>query len=344
MWREFTTNSVWPMLTVRADALDRKQALQFLKNDQRYLTPKQWEKIKGDYGTDAVKAFLNCDLERDLIIEVVEGSYIAIPDSVKKADTIEYSTIIANLAQANITPESELGSYIAQAFKMPKTLVSFDKFYSMAEELIARIKVLVDPVLAELGDVETSNIQLDPISLEMATLMLQQAEIDINPIMDNSQGMVEALRDWWVKDEGRQASNLMKASVTLLVMGLEQGGVEKVQRDLMLAMQAQQPAMEAEQQMAQQQAEAEGQGIEAQAQVDAEAAEREAENRDIDLQARATEKLVDAEQAEVDRAYQSEEADKVRQHELAMADKQEMSAQAQREHDAKMASQKPKAA
>jgi hypothetical protein len=344
MWREQTTNRFWPHLVIRADALDRMQAMQFLKNAKRYYTPKQWEKVKGDYGSDSVKAFLNCDIENELIVEVVDGSYVSVPESIKKADAIEYTTIMANLAGAGITPESELGSYIAQAFKVPKTLVSFDKFYAVAEEMIAKIKTLVDPTLQQLGDIPSANVQLDPIALEMAQLMLTQAEIDVNPIMDNAQGMVEALKDWWVKDEGRQASNLMKASVTLLVLGLEQGGVEKVQRDLMLAMQAQQPMVEAQSQMAAQQAQAEGQGVEAQAQADAEAAERDAANKEVDMTAKATEKLMDAEQAELERSYQSEEAEKARQHELAMADKQEQSAMSQREHDAKMAKQKPKAA
>ena len=344
MWREQTTNRFWPMLTVRADALDKMQAIQLLKNDQRYLSPQQWEKIKGDYGSDAVKAFLNCDIENDLIVEVVEGSYISVPESVKKADAIEYTALVASLAEAGITPDSELGSYVANAFQIPKTLVSFDKFYAIAEEMIARIKYLADPLVQEIGDIETSDVRIDPKSLGMATLLLQQAEININPIMDDSQGMVEALRDWWVKDEGRQASNVLKAAITLLVMGLEQGGVEKVQRDLTLAMQAQAPAVQAQNEMAAQQAAAEGQNVQAQAEQEEAAAQRDAEAKEVDLTARATEKVMDAEQSEVDRNYQAEEADKARQHELAMADRNELSAEKQRQHDKEMAKAKPKKA
>jgi hypothetical protein len=344
MWREQTTNRFWPMLSVRADALDRRQALQFLKNDQRYLTPKQCEKIKGDYGSDAVKAFLSCDLENDLIIEVVEGSYIAVPESVKKADAIEYSTIVANLSGAGITPDSELGSYIAQSFKVPKDLVSFDKFYAMAEDMVAKMKAHADPVVQAYGDIPNANVQLDPVALEMATLILKQSQIDVNPIMDDANSMVAALRDWWVKDEGRQASNLMKASVTLLVMGLEAGGVQKVQRDLMLAMQAQQPAVEAEQQMAAQQAEAEGASTQAQAEAEAQNLEAQRVAQEEAMMGEATNKVIDAEQSEAADMRAAEEAEKQRAHELMMADKTELSSQAQREHDAKMAKQKPKQA
>ena len=153
----------------------------------------------------------------------------------------------------------------------------------------------------------------------MAQLILDQAKMPIAQEMDNLSVHADALRDWWGSDQGRNATNLLKATIRLRMMELDGAAVTKMQSDQQNAMAAQAPMMEmqAAQQQAQQQAESEQAA--AQQGSDAAAREEEQASKEMDMEAKAAEKLMDAEQKDKEMAFQAQEADKQRAHELEIA-------------------------
>lgn len=321
MWREMTIGRFYPMLETRADCLDREQAYQLLENDQKYLSPEQWEKIRGDYSEEAVNEFLKCDLREELIIEVVPESFMPVTTSQKQAGLMGWSKFILETQSA---PDSEIGAYAAGLFNMPKTLVSNDSFESMAHVAIDAFKEQCNAVIADpdLGDLSNYDLE-DPMTRMMAELMLDQANVPISFKMDNLTVIADTMKDWWATDEGRNSSNLLKATVLLRMEEIDGAAISKMQDEQAKAMEAQRPAMEAQQQQAN--AQMQQQNAANQAQMDAQAQQEQAKadaddrKRSEDMTAKAVEKTVDIEQAEAGRAFQAQEAEKQRQHEKEMA-------------------------
>ena len=259
-WRNMTVGRFAPMLEMKADCLDKQQAMQFLKNIQKHYTPEQWEKYKGDFGAEAVKAFLECDLDDDLIIEVVPESFMPQTNTDRQAKFMAFAEFITAM---QMSPDNELAAEMADVLGIPKSLVSFDAEYSAAMQTIDSFKVIADMIAEEIGDIPTFNLQ-DPTAAQMAQLIIMEADAEISPEMDAHEPMIEAYLDWWNKDEGRSASNVLKAAVSMRVQEHKQAVVTKTQNDQMLMMEAQAPQMAMQEaiqqeQMAQQQGQAEQQ-------------------------------------------------------------------------------------
>lgn len=321
MWREMTIGRFYPMLERRADCLDREQAYQFLENDQKYLSPEQWDKIKGDYSEEAVKEFLNCDLREELIIEVVPESFMPVTTSQKQSGLMGWSQFIAD---TQAPPDSELGGYAADLFNVPKKLVANDAYESMAHVAIDAFKEQCDAVISdpELGDVDNYDLE-DPTTRMLAELILAQANMPISFKMDNLSVIADTMKDWWATDEGRNSSNLLKATVLLRMEEIDGAAIAKMQDDQMKAMAAQAPMMQMQQQAAmaqQEQANAANQAqMDAQGQQEQAKADAEAQKRQEETEAKAVEKTVDIEQAEAERTFQANEAQRQRDHEKEMA-------------------------
>jgi hypothetical protein len=321
MWREMTIGRFYPMLETRADCLDREQAYQFLENDQKYLSPEQWNKVKGEYDEEAVQEFLNCDLREELIVEVVPESFMPVSTSQKQAGLMGWSKFIM---ETQAPPDSEISAHAADLFNVPKKLVANDAFESMAHVFIDACKEQSDAVISdpELGDLDNYELE-DPTTRMLAELILNQANMPISFKMDNLSVLADTLKDWWATDEGRNSSNLLKATILLRMEEIDGAAIAKSHDDFNKTMQAQAPAMEMqaqaanaqmEQQNAANQAQVDAQGQQEQAKMDAEAQKRQEET-----EAKAVEKVVDLEQAEAERTFQANEAQKARDHEEKMA-------------------------
>lgn len=310
MWREMTIGRYYPMLAIRADRLDREQAYQLLENDQKYLSPEQWDKIKGDYSEEAIEAFLKCDLREELLIEVVPESFMPVSRSQTQSGLMGWSQFLQN---TQAPPDSEISGYAADLFNIPKKLVSNDAFESMAYADIDAFREQSEAIVADksLGDLDNFDLQ-DPYTQMMAQLILGQADRPISYKMDNLSIYADALRDWWATDEGRYSSNLLKAAVLLRMEEIDGAAITKQQDDYQKAAAAQAPAMQAQQQQAQ--AQAKQQQAAAQQQQDA-----DDQRREEDIQVKAAEKAVDIEQSDAQRAFDANEAEKQRQHDLEMA-------------------------
>lgn len=305
MWREMTVGRFFPMLATKADALDKEQAYQFLLNDQKYLSQEQWQELKGDYGEEALKLFLNCDLRKELVIEVVPESFMPASTAQKQANIMGWTQFIMN---TQTPPNSELGAYVAEQFSIPKQIIGHDAHYAVATAMIGAFKTQADQVIAEFGDVPSFDLQ-DPMIATLAALVVEEAKAPFDAEMNDPNIITDALKDWWVKDTGRASSNLLKAAVLFRMAEIKGKMVIKAQQDQMYAMAAQEPQMQMQQeQAAQQQAmQAEQQAMQAEQQMAQQEAQnaREDEKWERDMQARTVEKLVDIEQKDKERAEQA---------------------------------------
>lgn len=304
LYRDITVGRFYPMLSVRADELDAKQAYQFLENDKKYLTPKEWEKFAGDYGAEAVRAFLACDLKKDLLITVVPESFMPSTPAQKLMKTQGYLEILGVAAPLM---NKEMNAYLAAQYDIPESLIGFDAGYSIGVAHIETFQEICDMITEAQGDIPTSSLQ-DPIALQMGQLVLQTANIPVVPELDNLDAITEAYTDWWQKDQGRAASNLLRATIALRMMEIKQGIAMSAAGDAELAMMAQQPMQDAQMEQEAQRQAMEGQGDpNAEAQMQAEQQENES--------SRAHE----AEQKQFD----AEEAQKQRDHEMTMTEKEQ---------------------
>lgn len=332
MWREMTVGRFAPMLSLKADVLDREQAFQLLINDQKYLTPKQWERIKGDYGAEAVKAFLSCNLREELLIEVVSESYMPQSSALKQAQTVEFGRFMTEL---QLNPNSEMGAYVASRFQIPQNLIGFDSSYAVAVAAIDAFDEIAEDIIGQFGDVQNYDLN-DQRTAQLAQLVVQQANIGVSYELDDIMAMKDALRDWWIKDEGKASSNLLKASVLTHFHRYEAAEVEKRQSDAQKEIAAQQPMMEAQAAMAQQQQMAQQAG-----QPDPNAqAQAEAEKQQADHEHQAVTQIGQA-------AIQQEAANDQREHEKEMKRGEYAENEKEREHQialAKMNAQKQKVA
>lgn len=237
LMRDITVGRFYPMLAVKADTLDKEQAMQFLINDQKHMSTEQWNQVKGDYGEEAVQAFLNCNLREELVINVTPESFMPEMPSQRLAKTMGYAEFIA---QFQVDPSSELAAHVAAQFNIPQHLSGVDAARSKAYAMIDAFKEQASAVADELGDIPTFNIE-DPMVAQIAQVIVEAAAMPVSGAMDNTGAMVDAMKDWWSSDEGRNASNALKAAVLLRVREMQMEGVKEAQINQQYALQAQQP-------------------------------------------------------------------------------------------------------
>jgi hypothetical protein len=282
LMRDITVGRFFPMLAVRADSLDKEQAYQLLVNDQKFLSSDQWLQVKGDYGADAVKAFLTADLREELIIAVTPESFMPEMPSQRLSKSMAFAEFVANF---QVDPNSEMAAFIGKQFGIPSTIIGLDATRNRAYQMIDKFKEQAMAIEKELGDLPTFDLE-NPMVAQIAQVIVEAAQAPISSVMDDLNNIIDVMKDWWNSDEGRAASNVLKSAVLLRVRELQAAQVKEAQIDQTNAMMAQQPAQEMQ---AAQQAEAmaaeEEAGI-AQGMKDmaVEDARMMAENRRLDLE------------------------------------------------------------
>lgn len=253
--RDITVGRYYPMLAVRSDSLDKEQAYQLLLNDQKHLSMAQWRKIKGDYGAEAVQAFLEADLREELIITVTPESFMPEMPSQKLSKTMAFAEFVAN---AKLDLNNELSAYVGEQFGIPKSIAGGEAAKSIAVQQIDAFKEQALAVVQKLGDAPTFDLE-NSMVMQLAKVIVEASRTQVSGLMDNTGEIIDAMKDWWISDEGRVAPNILKAAVILRVRELQAASVEEAQINQGYAMASQQPLMQQQQQMQAQQSEAQDQ-------------------------------------------------------------------------------------
>lgn len=308
LFRELTVGRFYPMLKRRADSLDREQAYQLLCNDQKNMTAKEWEMFAGDYGHEAVEAFRACDLREELLINVVDESFMPQTPSQKLSKTVEYYGFAAQTAGML---SQEATAHVAEQFGMPAHIVGFNAAYSMAMEQVEALSSMSRAIAQQVGDVPTYDLN-NPQTLAAAGFVIEQVGIPIVPELDDTVACIEAIRDYWQTDAGRSAPNLLKAVLVMRVEQLKTAAAEGTRDDALLAKAIAQPLEEADaaEQEAAMAAQSEQQQQAAAQQMEAEAMRMEAEiaNVEKDREFQAAMKAADFAESERQRQHDARQA------------------------------------
>jgi hypothetical protein len=230
--RDLAVGRFSPDLELMADQLDKEQAYQFLLNEQKFFTPKQWEECKGEHGLDAVKAFLECDIRRDLVVSITPGSYMPKSDAQMQAKLMGYAQLLPLLANIQ---NPELMAYASEVFGIPEHLGGWNSDRAHANKVIRRFEALADLFIEQYGDLPTNSLEPVPgpdgqpassPALLVAQRINDYSKMPVDIFLDNHQALADAYRDWRTTDEGQNASNALLAAVALRV-NLHQEGIAK---------------------------------------------------------------------------------------------------------------------
>lgn len=232
--RDLAVGRFSPDLELMADQLDKEQAYQFLENEKQYFTPAQWAKCKGDHGDDALKAFLACDIRRDLIISIAPGSYMPKSDAQVQAKLVGYAQLLPALAQSQ---NPELLAYAAEVYGIPEHLGGWNSDRAHVGKVVKRFEALADAFIEQYGDLpdtsfepiavgtdETGQPVMAPSpALRVAQRINDYSRMPVDVFLDNHQAIIDALRDWRTTDEGRDASNALLAAVDYRLLRHQEG-------------------------------------------------------------------------------------------------------------------------
>jgi len=183
---------------------------------------------------------LEADLREELIIAVTPESFMPEMPSQRLSKSMAFAEFIAN---AQMDPNSELAAYVGDQFGIPKSIVGLDATKARAYEMIDRFREQAKTVSEQFGDAPTFDVE-DPMVAQIAQVIVDAAQMPVSGLMDNTVSMIDVLRDWWLTDEGRTSSNLLKAAIVLRGRELQMAQVKELQTDQMHAMMVQQPMQE----------------------------------------------------------------------------------------------------
>jgi DNA-directed RNA polymerase subunit RPC12/RpoP len=309
--RDMAVGRFSPDLELMADELDRKQAIQFIKNEKECFTAEQWKGLSGEYGEYGIEAFLNCDIDRDLIFTVSPGSYMPRSDAQTQAKLVQYAQLLPGLMQAQ---SPELTAYAGEVFGIPESLAGWTSERAFANKLISRFKSLAELFVAQYGDLPDTALFEDTEQGSQPTPALQVAKqindyshMPVDVFLDNHDAMMGALRDWRATDEGRDAPNVLIAAVAFRVLLHEQGKAKQMQMVNRSMLVANEPLQE--QQQAQQDAAVQAQ----QGQQDA-----QAEQADTQMKAQGLEKLAHYADKDEQRQHEADLQKQQQDHDAAM--------------------------
>lgn len=301
--RDLAVGRFSPDLELMADQLDRMQAYQFLENEQQYFTPQQWSKLKGEYGDEALQAFLKCDIRNDLIVSIAPGSYMPKSDAQVQAKLMSFSQLLPVLAQSQ---NPELIAYASEVFGIPEWLGGWNSDKSHARKVVKRFEALAELFVSQNGDLMTSDLE-DPQVKQVAQSINDYSQMPVDVFLDDHQAIIDALRDWRATDNGRNAPNALVAAVALRTL-IHQAGIAK--QKAMLTQTEIEAARPAQEEAAAQQQKA----LAAQNATDAAARDQ----ADTQTQVQAADKIMEYADRDDKRAADERMLDKKHAHEKAM--------------------------
>jgi hypothetical protein len=204
------------------------------------MAGKSDEKGEIEYTERGVKAYFNSDVRNDFLTRPVEGSWVPTTPAQKKANAAGFAQA-ANQVQGN----PEILSLLAPAFEQD---FSVDEWGAAQHNASMRLEeyARVAKIITESGQPPSEQL--------LATAQEQIVEwARVNPIMDPHPAMIDFYSDWWLSDEGRNASPLLRILVQKIVEQHKGGTVAQAQEQSTMQIAAKAPEMALQEQMTTQQ-------------------------------------------------------------------------------------------
>lgn len=273
LWYEHTLGRRAPMLALRAE-MEVEQAYQILELKQKYWCAAMLEFAEKETGAEAVKWFLNCDIRRDIVIEIVPDSWMPQTETQKKVEFREFLEIIAPLIEAKPEIVDGILSKVSDLYR------SFDLTEHQSDTTEAQIRIERIFEIAEFVEKSAERMQI-PSALpeqnpQTGTFALVPNPYLINAVMNNAAQVLKIVHaendsfksypvDLMFDDhaefekvytkylktgEGRRASGFVRACVNHLAIAHRKASFELLREIKRLGLAAEEPQMQAEQVMA----------------------------------------------------------------------------------------------
>lgn len=148
------------------------------------------------YTAKGVDAFINSNIRADFLITPVPGSWMPSTEQERKADALAFAE------SAGKIQDQEAIGHLAKVFKQPLQIGG-----SSATEREARRR-LED--FAKVVKLVESRGYTEPTDEMAQAVLMSCPEAQISSTMDNHPAFIGFFTDWWVSDEARNASPLLK--------------------------------------------------------------------------------------------------------------------------------------
>lgn len=314
--RDLAVGRMGPNLMLKA-AMEVETAYQILELEQANYSKQQLLAFAGirpgavgnlGFTQRGVEAFINCDIRGNFNITPVPGSWMPETSQEKKADAIAFAEA------ASRVQNPEIIANLARVFKQPMNVGGFNATQREAARRIEELGKVVR-LLESRGYSEPTE--------EMARVVLASApEAELNIEMDNHPAFIDFHRDWWVSDEARNASPLLKKVVEIRNREHKEAMVQGAQTEKVNTLRAQLPDLKAQQMVEESQANQsmalEGQRAEQQMALQDQAMEQRMATSQADANAELERQMAENELKAEDREHKVVVDMANREHEAAM--------------------------
>jgi len=286
-------------------------AIQQLRLAQEHWTDEDTEemlRLNPEWTEDFIDAFLQCDLEQDLVIDFQEGSEIPRSLIEREIQLRQFMTDVMALAQFNptiLTPETinDLLTRIAQSGGVEIDLNNAESDLRLAEARYTKIRGFI------------GQTKVPPVPELIMQLSLQiTAQPDLTPLLfETHQTHIEFYSDKLRNESARDEPDYLLMGCLQTMIDLhQQKEVQAAQRQMQMQLAAQMPAMQmAQEQEQQQMAQEQEQG-----QIEAERGQAE---RQEQAQQQQTQAQAERDHTLLQRAIDMEESERGREHQTKLA-------------------------
>lgn len=270
LWYEHTLGRRAPMLALRAE-MEVEQAYQILELKQKYWCAAMLEFAEKETGAEAVKWFLQCDIRRDIVIEVIPDSWMPQTETQKKVEFREFLEIIAPLIEAKPEIVDGILSKVSDLYR------SFDLTEHQSDTTEAQIRIERIIEIAEFVEKSAVRMQIpaalpeqnpntgtfamvpNPYLIDAVmnnaaqVLKIVHAENDsfksypVDLMFDDHAEFEKVYTKYLKTGEGRRASGFVRACVNHLAIAHRKASFELLREIKRLGLAAEEPQMTAEQ-------------------------------------------------------------------------------------------------
>lgn len=199
------------------------------------------EKGEIEYTERGVRTFFNCDVRTDFLIKPVPGSWMPTTPAQDRANAAGFAQA-AQLVQGNPQMMSLLAPAFGQDYSVDEWGAA-QRNASMRLEEMARVSEIVAG-----GGYSASPEIVQVVLMNIAEWAR------VNPQMDKHEAFRNFYQDWWLSDEGRNASSLLRSVVeTVYRLHLNKGIVAQAQEQGAATIAAQAPQQAVQEQLVAQQ-------------------------------------------------------------------------------------------
>ena len=277
------------------------RAKQWWVRRQIELAQKHWSeeefgfllKLNGEWTEEYIQAFLEANLETDLVIQYAQGSEV--PRSLMEREMAlrQFMMDLQGIVQMTGQP---VGPQVASDILTKlKRMADIDVDVENADEQLHLVDARFDRVKAMLEGIQIPP-DADPNAVEAASEQILMSNPDIVPFeRENHTAAIEWYTDQYIAEsQADEPNHLLLASIRKMIALHESAAVAQAQKETEMQMAAQAPAMEAQQAQAEQ---AMAQEQEAESQRVAQEQEMKAQEREQQMADQETQRRFEREKA-----------------------------------------------